>query len=171
MRWLTWKEPPKHPPEFEGAGRILAEQLRPLFDRAVAEEAERDWEQEQTDGWTSALREGLFEVVRGFNLVAPLDFQVALVDRGNGLVFHAGDRKTLTLMYGEGRVVIESKSDYPRLQMPMSLRVWRAEDGELRFRAVPDSPVFPRPVMKQVEFQASVLRMACNQDFNGNGQC
>jgi len=67
----------------------------------------------------------LYRVVSGFNVEVPEEFQMALLDRGDRMVFHAGDRKTLTLIYGNDCVVIESKSDYPRLPLPMSLRVWR----------------------------------------------
>jgi hypothetical protein len=171
MRWILRKEPTRRPPELESAGRAVAEQLRSLYDRVVAERAQQEREQAQTDEWVVGLREGLFRVVRGFNVEVPDEYQVALVDRGDRLVFHAGERKTLTLIYGENSVVIEAKSDYPRLPVPMSLRIWREPGGELLFRAVPDCPVFPKEIMTQAEFLTSVLRMACNQNFDEVADC
>jgi hypothetical protein len=117
------------------------------------------------------LRQGLYGGVRGFNKGVPVELQMALLDRGDHVVFHAGDQRTLTLLYGKDCVVIESKSEYPRLPMPMSLQIWREAGGDLRFRAVPDSPVFPKEIMTQAEFLLSVLRMACNRDFEGSAQC
>lgn len=170
MGWLTRKEFPG-PPELECAGRALAGELRTLFERTIAERSEREREREEREDWVMALRTGLFRVVSGFNVEVPEEFQMALLDRGDRMVFHAGDRKTLTLIYGNDCVVIESKSDYPRLPLPMSLRVWRGSGGDLRFRAVPDSPAFPKPIMTQAEFLSSVLRMACNRDFADGAKC
>ncbi len=165
------REPSSRPLEFERAGRAVADQLRSLYRQSVEEQKAREREQMQTEEWVLALREGLFQAVRGFNVETPAQYQMALLDRGDRIVFHAGDRKTLTLIYGEDCVLVESKSDYPSLPMPMSLQVWREADGELRFRAVPDAPVFPREIMTQTEFMLSVLRMACNRNFDEGMSC
>jgi hypothetical protein len=168
---MTRREPLSRPLEFESAGRAVAEQLRSLYRQSIAEQEAREREQTQTEEWVIALREGLFRAVRGFNVETPSQYQMALLDRGDRIVFHTGDHKTLTLIYGEDCVLVESKSQYPSLPMPMSLRVWRAPDGDLRFRAVPDAPVFPSEIMTQTEFMLSVLRMACNRNFNEGMSC
>ncbi len=171
MRWMMSRETVRRPPELESAGRAVAVQLRTIYRQAFAERVEREREQTQNEAWVCALRSGLFRAVRGFNVETPAEYQMALLDRGDRVVFHVGGQQTLTLIYGEDCVVIESKSEYPRLPMPMVLRVWRDLSGDLRFRAVPDSPVFAREIMTQAEFLLSVLRMACNQNFDGGAAC
>jgi len=168
---MPWKGPKKQPPELEGVGRAVAEQARTLCQQEIAKEMAREHEHMQTEEWISVVREGVYQVVRGFNKEVSVELQMALLDRGDGLVLHAGVQRTLTLLYGNDCVVIESKSEYPRLPMPMSLQIWREPGGDLRFRAVPDSPVFPQEIMTEAQFLSSVLRMACNQDFDRRAQC
>ena len=171
MRWIWQRGSSGRAGELEGVGQTLANQMRAMLQQAIAEDAIRVRQHAHTEEWISVVRNGLYRGVCGFNVSVPAEFQMALVDRGDRMIFHSVGRMTLTLIYGSDCVVIESRSEYPRLPMPMSVQIWREANGSLRFRAVPDAPIFTKEIMTQAEFLASVLRMACNQDLDEGTHC
>jgi len=141
--------------EFDGFFKVAA--------RRVLEDEERA---RQTAETMETLRSAIYRAVCGFNTRAPREFQLAILDRGDRLIFNSCGQFTLTLSYGMRQVMIEAEGESLRGMSTMVLDLWR-EDGALRFRAIPDAEMFPAPILTEDQFVCSVVRMACNRRWSG----
>lgn len=160
--------------EPEEVGKQIAEELREVFQENQAEARAEARECARVRETNLQIRMALVRAVDGYNDHAPPECHLAVLDRGDRLLFSAAGRFTLTLRYGTDRVMIESSGVEAHGVGPMTVAVWRRvgeRDGGLQFRAVPDSPVFPWQIMNETQFMYSVLRMACDQQFGGRPGC
>lgn len=148
------------------AGIRIAEEFKGFFAAARSWKAQRTLETQQRLSVTGTLRAAVYRSVNSYNERAPLEFQVVVLDRGDRLLFRVLGQLTLTLHYGSEQVMLEMSDGGAQAAKPMTLEVWRDGEG-LRFRAVPDSDLFPAAILTEVQFVYSVIRMACSRSFDG----
>jgi hypothetical protein len=160
--------------EPEEVGKQIAGELREVFRRSQAPAKAEQQERARIREMHLQIRVALVKAVDGYNDHVPRESQLAVLDRGDRLLFSAGGRFTLTLRYGVDRVMIESNGVEAHGVGPMMVTVWRKSgrrESGLSFRAVPDSPVFPWEILDEKQFVYCVLRMACDQRFGGRADC
>ncbi len=154
--------------EPEEVGKQIARELRQIFEKNQAGAKAEERECARMREINLRIRMALVRAVDGYNDHAPRKSHLAVLDRGDRLLFSAAGRVTLTLRYGSDEVVIESSGVEAHGVGPMAVAVWQGlnkRDRELRFQAVPDAPVFPWKILNERQFVYCVLRMACNHRF------
>jgi len=161
MRWRL----PSGGKSPENVGRQVAEEVNVLFLPVRARKEAEQREQRTCREIVNQVRTALLRAVDSYNEEVPQPFHVAILDRGDRLLFNASGRFTLTLIYGMRQLKLEGRGEETRRFLPMVIDVWRSE-GTLRFRSVPDSPVFPGSILSEDQFLQSVLRMACDCRFD-----
>jgi hypothetical protein len=161
MRWRL----PSGGQSPEEVGRQIAAEVNVLLLPARARQEAEAREQRACRETVNQLRMALLRAVDSYNQEVPGPFHVAILDRGDRLLFNASGRFTLTLIYGMHQLQLEGRGEQTRRLLPMVVDMWRS-DGALRFRSVPDSPYFAGPILSEDQFLQSVLRMACDCRFD-----
>jgi len=144
----------------EEIGRRLAEEFQHRWQEDQIRQRAEELERQSHNRTVIQLRTALFSAVYGYNQHIPSDYQIAVLDRADHLVFQAADRGKLTLRWGIHRLMLESTTADSRTLPTIVYDLLRDQEG-IRFRAVPNSELHAGPTLSQGEFVRSVLRMAC----------
>jgi hypothetical protein len=151
-------------------GKQVAGELKGAFLSARQQIAAQRIEERSFLNTTEQIRRALLRAVEVYNDHVPRELQLAVLDRGDRLIFNSLGEFTLTLTYGIHQLMIDATGGDAGGLSPMTLRVWR-DKGDLHFHSVPDSPVFQKSILDEGEFVYSVLRMACSRRFAGAEDC
>ncbi len=112
----------------------------------------------------TSLRTALYEAVEGFNGHAPWDYHLAVLNRGDRLLFKSFGQFTLTVTFGDDQVMIHPRRDATTTDSgsPTVVDVVRV-DGSLRYCAERESALFATPVLTELQFVDGLIRMACDR--------
>ena len=153
----------------EQAGHQIADELQDVFAAANAGLTADKLREKQAAQRISSLRNALYNAVAGFNDAAPWDFQLAVINRGDCLIFNSCGQFTLTVALGERQVMLCPNRDTSQFSAPIALDILREEDV-LRFR-VQSSQASSGPVQTEREFLYNVIRMACHKQLRDPAPC
>jgi hypothetical protein len=152
-------------------GRRIAGELQGVFARERELQLVKANEDRRLTELTGSLRHAVYEAVESFNLHSPWDFHLAVLDKGDRLIFNSLGEFTLTMRYGDGRLTMEQVVGGRMTGEAMVVEVWLTHDG-LRFRdcSVLEEPA-PSRNLDQVAFLARMIRMACSPKFYSLDTC
>lgn len=151
-------------------GRLMAGEFTSVFHREAEKRLSQQDDDRRMAEVTGSLRHAVYETVDSFNRHLPWDFQLAVLDKGDRLVFNSLGEFTLTMHYGKGHLTMQPASGEGIAQDPMLVEVWLDEEG-LRFRDCSAADAEPRPPLDQTTFLATVIRMACSPRFYEESGC
>ena len=154
----------------ESIGEKVAAEFSNLFFHSATRISADRREQRRLVRQTLHIRTSILRAVDGYNERAPRSFQLAVLDRGDRLIFNSSGVFTLTLLYGVHQVMLDPTGEEVAGPVPLILEVWPKGD-HLCFRSVPDSPLFPGPVISEDQFICSVIRLACLHRSQGEVTC
>jgi hypothetical protein len=111
---------------------------------------------------TRLFRESVYRAVDAFNQNAPWELQLAILDKGDRLVFNSDGRFTLSLTYRDHRVLCQAGGGSGGWLEPLVLEVYAGKVG-LEFRQVGAMAETQPAILDEVQFMCSVIRMALDR--------
>ena len=163
----------------EEVGRQIAGEMSEMFSVSLDRNLNQDLVKRRMSDAVSSLRAALYEAVEGFNGQAPWDYHLAVLNRGDRLLFNSFGQFTLTVTFGDDQVLIHPARDHGRGQSPMVVEIL-SDDGDLRYRGrvMPPAQQAPQPqlpvqtqVLTELQFVDSLIRMACLRHAEPQGVC
>ncbi len=160
-------------------GKRIAGEMRQQFNWSRGKEQAQYLTSKRLLDAVTRLRAALYEAVDGFNRQAPRSYQLALLNRGDRMIFNSLGRFTLTVMFDEDQVVIHPPPEDVAACAPMRLQILRSDSG-FRFRAAQGSslpstfvsgPAGDPSVLTELQFVDSVIRLACTSPIAGSVAC
>jgi hypothetical protein len=157
----------------EEVGKRIADEMKAVF-VLHQQTAEQVANRRQVEAMVS-LRTALYEAVEGFNDQAPWAYHLAVLNRGDRLIFNSFGQFTLTVTLGESHVMIHrtpecARSEVPLPEAPVIVNVVNV-DGHTRYRAAAGSSALKGPVLTELQFVDSVIRLACNSHLSRRAAC
>ena len=166
----------------EEVGQRIAGEMSQQFTTSLDKVVAQSLVKQRLLAARTSLRTALYEAVEGFNGHAPWDYHLAVLNRGDRLLFNSFGQFTLTVTFGDDQVMIHPQQD-PAVRDAASdlasdaasdaVRQYDSEsptvvdvvrvDGSLRYRAGGESALFQTPVLTELQFVDGLIRMACER--------
>ena len=160
-------------------GKRIAGEMRHQFNSLRGNERAQFLSRKRLLDAVARLRAALYEAVEGFNEQAPTNYHLALLNRGDRMIFNSLGRFTLTVMFDEDQVVIHPPPEDVVECEPLRLQILRSESG-FRFRAAQGSSLpstfvsghaGDASVLTELQFVDSVIRLACMSPLASSVAC
>ena len=152
------------------AGQQLAVEFRSYFVTSMQGVSAEEQERKCLLKRNAQLREIIYQGVYGFNQNISDPCQLAILDRGDRLIFNSRGEFTLTVDYRQKQIIIHCAQEHDKEHGPSLVDVW-TEGESLRFRPVPVISGSPELILDDVQFVQGLIRMACGRSFERKQGC